>query len=74
MNRRTFIPTTRYVGNTGVPRSVVRWEWSRREGLMVVYDIGIRIKSEWKTLTKFLAAVRDNHEGPVVEVSGGGQW
>jgi len=68
MSRRTFIPTTRYIPGTSLERHVVRWEWSKRQGLMVVYNCGIKIKSDWKTLTKFLQAVRQGHEGPVVEI------
>jgi len=68
---RVFVPTTRYIPGTNLERHVVRWEWTPR-ALMVVYQDGIRCRSEWKTLTKFLQAVRQGHEGPIIEITGRG--
>uniref|UniRef100_A0A6M3JMQ6 Uncharacterized protein n=1 Tax=viral metagenome TaxID=1070528 RepID=A0A6M3JMQ6_9ZZZZ len=48
--KRIFRPTTKYIGNTGVERSVVKWIWTKGHGLKVYFKNGESYKSEYKSI------------------------
>ena len=51
--KRLFIPTSEYVGNTNVFTSVKQWIWKRGKGLFVEYYDGLKTKSDY-TLPELL--------------------
>ena len=55
--KRIWIPT-----HTWKNTSVVRWEWTRRGGLIVVYSGGLVCRSAWGTLREFLKAILEGRE------------
>lgn len=63
--KRIFRRSSQLIGKTGLVSSVDRWEWTRSQGLHVVFTNGMKMKSDY-TLRELLGPGKP--EGNIIEV------
>jgi len=55
MNKRTFIPSSKYCGSSSVIHFVEKWVWTKGHGLKVLWKDGTWSKSDYKSLKELFA-------------------